>query len=91
MMATRRYYASLVAAALVSALLTTQARAGLGGWTFIRGDYDGNGVVDIADGVNMLEYLFIAGTPEPPCLDAADTNDDGVLSIWTAILDGFVE
>ena len=45
---------------------------------FIRGDADGNGQVDQQDTIAISNYLFTGGTL--PCLDAADANDDGVIS-----------
>ncbi len=51
---------------------------------FIRGDVDGVNGVNITDGVSLLNHLF-TGTPHPPCLDAADANDAGVLNIATAV------
>ena len=47
---------------------------------FQRGDINGNGVKDIADGIYAFNYLFLGG-PQPSCLDAADTNDDGSLNL----------
>lgn len=55
---------------------------------FIRGDLNCDGVVDSAD-VSFLENLINDGGPLPPCLDAADVNDDGLfLSIadWALLL-----
>ena len=51
---------------------------------FKRGDADAVGVINLTDGVFLLNFLFLGG-PEPPCLDAADVNDDGVLNITTAV------
>ena len=47
---------------------------------FIRGDVNGDGDVNIADAISVLEYLFAGGEP-PPCPDAADVNDDGIINI----------
>ena len=47
---------------------------------FIRGDSNGDGLVNISDPIMTLEYLFIGGKP-PACLDAADSNDTGDLDI----------
>lgn len=58
-------------------LLTTPVR---GDWTFIRGDVDGSGQPLLNDAILLLDYLFVDGV-EPPCLDAADFNDDGRVSI----------
>ena len=47
---------------------------------FLRGDFDGGGVLDISDAVASIGYLFL-GSRAPGCLDAADTNDDGRLDL----------
>lgn len=52
---------------------------------FQRGDLNEDGAMDIADGVNMLAYLFTGGAA-PGCFDAADTNDDGTLNIADPIM-----
>lgn len=57
------------------------AVAGVGSWEFVRGDANGSGALDLADGVQSLEYLFVAGSPTPACLDALDVNDDGTISL----------
>lgn len=46
---------------------------------FIRGDDDGNGVIDIADPIFSLAYQF-AGGPAT-CPDALDTDDSGEVNI----------
>ena len=51
-------------------LTVTEERGG-----FRRGDADATGRVDIADAIFTLNWLFRGGRP-PPCLDAADANDD---------------
>ncbi|MCA8960311.1 MAG: hypothetical protein KDC38_07345 [Planctomycetes bacterium] len=50
-----------------------------------RGDSNGDGLFDIADAIFSLATLFIMGSPDPGCLDAADANDDGVFDISDAI------
>ncbi len=50
------------------------------GDSFIRGDVDGNGSIQITDAIVIAEYLFKAG-PRPVCLDAADSNDDSELDV----------
>lgn len=42
--------------------------------TFVRGDSNADGRIDIADAVYVLQWLFQGG-PEPPCLEAADVDD----------------
>ncbi len=51
---------------------------------FIRGDANGNLVIEIADPIFLLNNLFRAGR-SPPCPDAADADDDGRLNITDAI------
>lgn len=52
--------------------------------TFVRGDANDSGVVDLSDAVFDLSFLFTGGA-QPPCLDAADANDDGVVDISDAV------
>ena len=52
--------------------------------TFVRGDADSNGRIELTDGIRILEFLFVAGPP-PTCLDAADGDDDGRLRITDAV------
>ena len=48
---------------------------------FIRGDADGSGQVEeLRDREYVLEYLFSGGDP-PPCMVAADRNDDGQVNL----------
>ncbi|MBI4607321.1 MAG: hypothetical protein HY721_35595 [Planctomycetes bacterium] len=51
---------------------------------FKRGDANGNGFVQLPDDRDyLLEFLF-SGGPAPPCMDAADTNDDGQVNLSDA-------
>ena len=52
---------------------------------FRRGDTNGDGNVDLSDGIATLTYLF-AGTGRPGCEDAADANDTGNIEITDAII-----
>ena len=52
---------------------------------FIRGDSNGDELVDLSDPIFTLQYLF-SGGETPGCLDAADANDDSVLDISDSIL-----
>jgi hypothetical protein len=45
---------------------------------FIRGDVNADGLTNFGDVVFLSGYLFLRRAP-PPCKDAADANDDGVL------------
>ena len=49
---------------------------------FRRGDADSSGALEITDPIRVLSELFILGPPPPEsCMDARDSNDDGVLNI----------
>ncbi|MBN1419566.1 MAG: dockerin type I repeat-containing protein [Planctomycetes bacterium] len=50
-----------------------------GGDPFVRGDVDGSGVVDAADAEFLAAWLWKGGEA-PACLDAADVDDDGVVT-----------
>ena len=55
--------------------------------TFYRGDCNMSGesdgtAVDIADAAALVSYLFGGSSLyQPPCLDACDANDDGVVDM----------
>ena len=53
--------------------------------SFRRGDANGDGVVDVADGIRVLGYLFLEGD-DLGCLDAADFNDTGTIGINEAVV-----
>ena len=48
--------------------------------TFLRGDVNDDGVVDLADAWYLLSWL-VEGGEAPHCLKAADVNDDGVINL----------
>ena len=52
--------------------------------TFVRGDANSDGEVNITDGVAILGFLF-AGDVSLACLDAANTTDSGGLNISDAV------
>ncbi len=52
--------------------------------SFIRGDFNGDNSLNVADAIGVLTYLFQSG-PEPSCFDAADVDDTGNLQITDAI------
>jgi hypothetical protein len=58
-----------------------------GTWSFyalLIGDANADGVIDIADVVYLINYLFISGSaPEP--LEAGDANCDGEVDIADAV------
>lgn len=51
-----------------------------GNGPFTRGDSDGDSNFDGSDYLFTLRFLFLSDA-RPPCLDAADTNDDGGVNI----------
>ena len=57
----------------------------LAGATFLRGDSDQNGTIQLTDAVCLLDYLFRGGRVLS-CEDAADSNDDGRIDISDGIL-----
>ena len=52
--------------------------------SFIRGDANGDGAVDIADPSATLGFLFL-GDAAPGCLEAANANDEGDIDISDAV------
>ena len=48
------------------------------GPSFVRGDVNSDGEIDIGDPIGLLAYLFASGPLT--CLDAGDANDDGEYS-----------
>jgi hypothetical protein len=51
---------------------------------FHRGDADGDGAMNITDGIFVLNYLFLGGAT-PTCLEAANGNDDAEINITDGI------
>jgi hypothetical protein len=51
---------------------------------FVRGDVNADAVVNIADAVSLLNYLFRSGK-EPACLESANLNDDAAVNIADVI------
>jgi hypothetical protein len=56
----------------------TRSIAWVGLESFMRGDVNLDGRVDISDPIRLLGFQFL-GVASIPCLDAADANDDGRL------------
>jgi len=46
---------------------------------FVRGDGNGDGIINIADPIHGLSYIFASGPGD--CRDAIDANDDGGIDI----------
>jgi len=69
--------------ALVEAYLGLLAPAP--GFPFVRGDANGDGDLDLADAVRVLEALFEPGAMPLTCELAADANDDDAVDLADAI------
>ena len=54
------------------------------GGSFLRGDGNGDGTIDLTDAVYTLNYLFLGGAV-PACLDAADADDSEEVQLTDAI------
>ncbi len=48
---------------------------------FIRGDANGDGSLSLADAFAVIDVAFSASPVMPPCPDAADYDDNGVLNV----------
>ena len=51
---------------------------------FLRGDANNDTVLNLADVVFLLTWVFQSGE-DPSCFDAADVNDDGILDLADGI------
>ena len=51
---------------------------------FIRGDANGDDQLNLVDPIYLMEFLFL-GRASPPCMDAADTTDDGRVELNDSI------
>lgn len=51
---------------------------------FRRGDANGDGEIDISDGIRVLNFLFLGGV-KTRCLDAMDLNDSAEIDISDGI------
>ncbi|MDE0959288.1 MAG: hypothetical protein OSB09_00745 [Planctomycetota bacterium] len=52
---------------------------------FVRGDCNSDGgLVNIADGIAVLQYLFQGGAT-PSCLDGCDLDDNGMIGVGDAV------
>jgi hypothetical protein len=65
----------------ISASTNYEVKAGFVYATSVKGgDANGDGVINIADVVYLLNYLFMGGLPPDP-LEAGDANCDGLVNI----------
>jgi hypothetical protein len=53
---------------------------------FRRGDADGNGVLGLSDPIQVLQMLFLGGSLDQDCADAADVDDDGAVGLTDAVV-----
>jgi hypothetical protein len=51
---------------------------------FVRGEVNADGEVNITDGIDLLNFLFLGGAPPEP-VEAADINDDTSVDIGDAV------
>ena len=70
-----------------SALLSSLPEAGsvTCDLTFVRGDFNQDGTLNLTDAVGVLGFLFRGGAA-PACLDSGDADDDGRLQLTDAVL-----
>jgi hypothetical protein len=52
---------------------------------FVRGDPNSSGTIDLTDGIQILNFLFLGG-PAPTCADSGDADDDGAIALTDAVL-----
>ena len=52
--------------------------------TFVRGDSDDNGILNLTDAIFNLNYLFVGGS-QPGCFDASDADNNGSLQLTDGI------
>lgn len=52
--------------------------------TFLRGDVNSDGGLDLADPISLLGYLY-SFQEKPACMDASDVNDDGRIDLADGI------
>lgn len=59
-------------------------KVSVGGPVYELGDANGDGVINSADVVYLVNYLFIDG-PAPDPLEVGDVDSDGVVDITDAV------
>ncbi len=67
-----------------SSFSVTVPPQGSGSASFVRGDSNGDGQLDISDAIVLLGCLFL-GSACPGCRDAADSNDDSATDLADAL------
>ena len=72
-------HASILPTVLVAGL--AWCGPALGQASFRRGDVDGDGQLGTGDLVELIIHNFYMPPGAPPCEDAADVNDDGLVNV----------
>lgn len=52
---------------------------------FRRGEFNGDGQLNITDPVAVLAFLFLGASPDHECLASADSNGDGQVNLTDAV------
>src|SRR5258705_2162936 len=81
-MRVERFGGSLCVVFLVVFLLTGSS---LESASFIRGDADASGNLDLSDGIRVLGYLFLGSPATLDCEDAADVDASGTIDLSDAV------
>ncbi len=65
-------------------VLACPLRPQLEAGSFVRGDANADGAINMTDAISILSFLFLGGA-EPACLDAADTDNNEVVQLTDGI------
>ena len=65
-------------------MLACPLRPQLEAGSFVRGDANADGAINMTDAISILSFLFLGGD-EPACLDAADTDNNEVVQLLSLI------
>jgi len=65
-------------------VLVCPLRPQLEAGSFVRGDANADGAINMTDAISILSFLFLGGA-EPACLDAADTDNNEVVQLTDGI------
>ena len=65
-------------------MLACPLRPQLEAGSFVRGDANADGAINMTDAISILSFLFLGGD-EPACLDAADTDNNEVVQLTDGI------
>lgn len=79
-------FRSILGALVLSLGIAGTSSLGAQQYTFVRGDSNADGSVNLPDVVFLLNYLFVPGANVPVCFDACDVNDNGSLNLLDAVV-----